>query len=45
MSDLNCITVTQEIEIDLIELAYDYVDSVDDIKTLLDGISSHTIDL
>lgn len=46
MPYLNRVTTTQEIEfeIDLIELAYDHVDSVDDLKELLEGISSHTVD-
>jgi len=36
--------MTQKFEIDLIELAYNYVDSVDDLKKLLEGISSHTVE-
>lgn len=42
----NVTTTTQEIEfeINLIELAYDHVDSVDDLKGLLEGISSQTVD-
>ena len=44
MPCLTSITMTQEFEIDLIELAYNHVDSVDDLKKLLEGISSHTVE-
>ena len=46
MSYLTRVTTTQEIEfeIDLIELTYNHVDSVDDLETLLEGISSHTVE-
>ena len=46
MPYLTRVTTTQEIEfeIDLIELAYNHVDSVDDLETLLEGISSHTVE-
>lgn len=46
MSNLTSVTTTQEIEfeIDLIDLAYDHIDSVDDLETLLEGISSHTVE-
>ncbi|WP_372880288.1 hypothetical protein [Psychromonas sp.] len=42
MSFLNSVTTTKEIEVelDLIELAYDHIDSIDDLKSLLEGISS-----
>lgn len=44
MAYLNNVTTTQELEIDLIELAYNHVDSVDELKELLEGISSHTVE-
>ena len=46
MAYLNNVATTQEVEleIDLIELAYNHVDSVDELKELLGGISSHTVD-
>jgi len=46
MPHLTRATTTQEVEfeIDIIELVYDHVDSVDDLETLLEGISSHTIE-
>lgn len=46
MPYLTRVSTTQEIEfeIDLIELAYNHVDSVDDLEELLEGISSHTVE-
>jgi hypothetical protein len=46
MPHLTRATTTQEVEfeIDIIELVYDHVDSVDDLETLLEGISSHTVE-
>ena len=46
MPHLTCATTTQEIEfeIDIIELVYEHVDSVDDLEELLQGISSHTVE-
>ena len=46
MSNLHSVSTTQEIEfdIDLIELAYDHIDSVDDLKQLLEGISSSPLE-
>lgn len=46
MPYLNSVTTTQEIEfeIDLIDLAYDHIDSIDDLKELLQGISSNVVD-
>jgi len=44
MSYLNAVTTTQEFEIDLIELAYNHVDSVDDLKEFMEGLSSHIIE-
>ena len=47
MSSLNQVITTQnvELEIDLIELAYDHIESVDNLKELLEGVSPHTVDL
>ncbi len=46
MPYLTRVTTQQEIEfeIDLVELAYNHVDSVDDLETLLEGITSHTVE-
>jgi hypothetical protein len=46
MPYLTRVNTTQEIEleIDLIELAYNHVDSVEDLEELLEGISSHTVE-
>ncbi|WP_354624217.1 hypothetical protein [Psychromonas sp. MME2] len=46
MPYLTRVNTTQEVdlEIDLIELAYNHVDSIQDLETLLEGISSHTVE-
>ena len=46
MPHLTRATTTQEteFEIDIIELVYNHVDSVDDLETLLEGISSQNIE-
>lgn len=44
MPYLTSVSTTQEIEIDLIDLAYNHVESVADLEELLEGISSHTVE-
>jgi hypothetical protein len=44
MSYLTSVNLTQEIEIDLIDVTYNHVDSIEDLEELLEGISSHTVE-
>ena len=44
MPYLTSINLTQEIEINLIDVAYNHVESVSDLEELLEGISSHTVE-